>query len=491
MKTGTNLWLSRIERYSVVSLLALFWLGARQAAAEIPRYNGPGWKDDSGVAIALDPRTRSVYVTGYSDGGAATKMDIVTIKYDEDGVPSPSWPNVGFGVGVRRWDSPLHFADFGVKVALDAAGNVYVLGNTITDEWGSSDFITLKYSPDGILQWSIPYHFGSDFATSMALDGAGNIVVAGQSLTAGNSDYAVVKYSPNGAQSASWPDIGFGVGVRRYDGSSSDLLVGLAIDSGNNVYVTGSSSVGGKPNYVTLKYSPQGVLRWNKVHDRDSDLQYYAAGIAVDLNYVYVTGHSFAMGVGSDFVTLKYDLNGDLSPTWADIGDGVGVRRYNGWAAGADVPTGIVIDTVSNVWVTGHSMLPNGTRDFTTVRYTANGVSISRTENGTGNGDDVPLARSALSKGLLIAQVAVALVLLVGAGLFLQTVRNLRNVSVGFNPQNVLTFHLSLRAVSLSADRLARINSLSDRIVERVGNLSGVLSIGGSNYPFWQSRFMN
>jgi len=107
------------------------------------------------------------------------------------------------------------------------------------------------------------------------------------------------------------------------------------------------------------------------------------------------------------------------------------------------------------------------------------------------NSRSMSIQRSALSKGLLIAQVAVALVLVVGAGLFLQTVRNLRNVAVGFNPQNVLTFHLSLRAIPLTSDFSARISSLSDRIVEKVGSIPGVLSIGGSNYPFWQSRFMN
>jgi predicted lysophospholipase L1 biosynthesis ABC-type transport system permease subunit len=51
-------------------------------------------------------------------------------------------------------------------------------------------------------------------------------------------------------------------------------------------------------------------------------------------------------------------------------------------------------------------------------------------------------SRSLLAKSLLIAQVAISLVLLVGAGLFLRTLHNLRHVDIGFNPQNLLLFRV-------------------------------------------------
>ena len=52
-------------------------------------------------------------------------------------------------------------------------------------------------------------------------------------------------------------------------------------------------------------------------------------------------------------------------------------------------------------------------------------------------------SRNALGKGLLVAQVAISLVLLVGAGLFLRTVQNLRHVDVGFNAQNLALFRVN------------------------------------------------
>jgi predicted permease len=51
-------------------------------------------------------------------------------------------------------------------------------------------------------------------------------------------------------------------------------------------------------------------------------------------------------------------------------------------------------------------------------------------------------AVSRLSKGLIVAQVALSLLLLVGAGLFMRTLHNLQRVSLGFNQENLLVFKL-------------------------------------------------
>ena len=80
-------------------------------------------------------------------------------------------------------------------------------------------------------------------------------------------------------------------------------------------------------------------------------------------------------------------------------------------------------------------------------------------------GRSVVASRSILGKSLLVFQVAVSLVLIVGAGLFLRTLQNLRHVDVGFNPQNLLLFRVSpglnrydeKRTLALYNDMLARI----------------------------------
>ena len=49
---------------------------------------------------------------------------------------------------------------------------------------------------------------------------------------------------------------------------------------------------------------------------------------------------------------------------------------------------------------------------------------------------------SRLSKGLIVAQVALSLLLLIGAGLFIRTLYNLQRVNLGFNQDNLLLFRV-------------------------------------------------
>jgi predicted permease len=80
-------------------------------------------------------------------------------------------------------------------------------------------------------------------------------------------------------------------------------------------------------------------------------------------------------------------------------------------------------------------------------------------------------SRSFLSKMLLVAQVAISLVLLVGAGLFLRTLTNLRHVDVGFNPQNLLLFRVN---PTLNGYDEKRRTALYRDLLERMKAVPGV-----------------
>jgi putative ABC transport system permease protein len=66
---------------------------------------------------------------------------------------------------------------------------------------------------------------------------------------------------------------------------------------------------------------------------------------------------------------------------------------------------------------------------------------------------------------LVVAELAIAVVLLVGAGLLIQSLWRLHHVSPGLNPQNVLTFNVSLPDVRYPSEKQARFyNDLTTRI---------------------------
>jgi predicted permease len=78
---------------------------------------------------------------------------------------------------------------------------------------------------------------------------------------------------------------------------------------------------------------------------------------------------------------------------------------------------------------------------------------------------------SRLSKGLVVAQVALSLLLLIGAGLFIRTLYNLQHVDVGFNQQNLLLFSLQPEQAGYKEERLLQ---FYHQLFARLDNLPGV-----------------
>ena len=87
-------------------------------------------------------------------------------------------------------------------------------------------------------------------------------------------------------------------------------------------------------------------------------------------------------------------------------------------------------------------------------------------------------SRSFLGKSLMVAQVAISLVLVVGAGLFLRTLHNLRHVDVGFNPQSLLLFRVQPQLNRYDEKQTL---ALYDRLLERVAAAPGVRSTALAN----------
>lgn len=87
---------------------------------------------------------------------------------------------------------------------------------------------------------------------------------------------------------------------------------------------------------------------------------------------------------------------------------------------------------------------------------------------------------SRLRNGLVVAQMAIALVLLMGAALTAKSFWNLMQVSPGFRTEQVLAARVSLPA-SRYPDAL-RIAAFQRELLERVGNLPGIQSAGLTAY---------
>jgi predicted permease len=90
------------------------------------------------------------------------------------------------------------------------------------------------------------------------------------------------------------------------------------------------------------------------------------------------------------------------------------------------------------------------------------------------SGRSIAAGRSVLGKSLIVLQVAISLVLLVGSGLFLRTLHNLRQVEVGFNPNNLLLFRIS---PILNRYDEKRTYALYGDLLERIAAVPGVKAV--------------
>ena len=306
-------------------------------------------------------RVGSVYVAGQS-ASTGTFGDYVTIKYNA-------------GTGVQEWASTYNgagnYLDSATGMALDGTGNVYVAGYSIRNASMTPYLTTIKYNSSGTQQWvsHSEYPAGGWFTPAyISLSSVdASVLVAGSVTLGASADFGLMKYdTTDGSQE--W--------ARYYDGpvNGADTVVGLAVDSAGNAIITGSVTVatsGGElfdRDIAVRKYDAAGTLKWAASYGSSAWTNDDPAGVAVDADgNVFVAGNS---PTWEGWATLKYDgESGDLE--W--------ITTYTGLDEGQEVAAAIAVSAAGAIHVTGMS-----SGDYATVKY------VERSYRRCGLGDRHP-----------------------------------------------------------------------------------------------------
>jgi predicted permease len=96
--------------------------------------------------------------------------------------------------------------------------------------------------------------------------------------------------------------------------------------------------------------------------------------------------------------------------------------------------------------------------------------------------------RNPIARALVVLQVALSLVLMVGAGLFLRTLINLNSVDTGFNKENVLRLQIDASSAGYKEDS-PLLPALYRAIEERVSALPGVRAASFSLFTFHEGSW--
>lgn len=102
-------------------------------------------------------------------------------------------------------------------------------------------------------------------------------------------------------------------------------------------------------------------------------------------------------------------------------------------------------------------------------------VTALKQKAATASGGVLGLRRVVVS-----LQIGLSVLLLVGAGLFVRTIENLRHANAGFNTTHLVTFHIS---PVLAGYQQAQIASLEARVIDAMRDLPGVQGVAASDDP--------
>ena len=366
--------------------LAAIPVGERSASAAIQlgRVRLPFWR---GIVIVSALAFVAAIVTAINAFKHPATPINLTAKAPKPMLGSTDWifrfqPGPG-----DKWSEPS-------AVAATELDNVYVTGMVNTAKH-DTDFITMKLDKNGDKLWEARYDGPShdvDRARCMTVDGDENVFVAGESDSGndGNKasrlagvDIAVVKYDRNGHPSSTWPDEGFGMGVRRYNGprNGEDWPIQLMIVEDGSLYVLGKSWTKGTKNgkggfgIVLIKYSANGKREWAH-HFENGYGDDAPCGMTRDIGgNIYIAGTSRAeppSGPENDLLILKYSKNGTL--VWA--------KRWGVENHADDGSRSIVSDVTGNLTIVGSGRGLPGTPDANRTgllvwRFDANGQLVS------------------------------------------------------------------------------------------------------------------
>lgn len=306
-------------------------------------------------------------------------------------------------------------------IALDATGNIYVVGTTndqsnqfpdtanAFDRAGSgTDAFLTKLDPTANTSGNLYSGFiggsGNETGAAIAVVNSSTVIVAAnipdnnftvagsptQSSSGGGQDALIVVVNPTNAASAAASH----VASSYLGGSGTDTVTALAVDGSGNIYVAGSTASANFPNtsaiqssqdtgteaFVT-KLTPALVRSFSTYLGSDgTDI---ANAIAVDgSNNIYVAGETTSTATQTAAPTQLFGAVNSFDATLGGTKDGFVVKinsantafdyaTYFGGSGNADIIRGLAVDSNGAVYITGET-------DSNDLNFTASALQTAQ-----------------------------------------------------------------------------------------------------------------
>ncbi len=281
---------------------------------------------------AFDPAGNLVVVGSNTDmPRRPITGQLMVAKYGPDGQLLPGWPKFHTDP-VYRWNE-------GQDVALDGSGNMAIAGYSIVDG-RSWVFSVWRLDAEGNMLPGWPQYPASSHAygTGVVITSSGDVVACGSSGRTGRDRILVAKYRPDGAAAEGWPKALEPVSGQ--EAFSYDIIQ----DADGNLVIAGySGSAAGGRDAVLYKLDPEGNVLpgWPKVWDSGPGTfdEYFALSQDAGGDYCVVGTGQGASEDGGRLLVTRYGPDGEQRPGWPQVYGQDGVRNYSppdAWRGGVD-----------------------------------------------------------------------------------------------------------------------------------------------------------
>ncbi len=278
------------------------------------------WKryEDYCIGLVIDGFD-NIYITGNSYNYSMGRYDIFLLKLNTSG--QEEW--------TRIWGGNSN--DVVNAITTDILGNIYLLGQT-SSFGGDDELLLVKYNSFGILQWNI--FWNADVrGCAILIDSSNDIYIAGIYYIHNYEDLGLTQYEIfllkyNSDRIMQW--------FQKWSVNEYDRP--MLIDSSLNLYIRGYTN---SSKNILAKYNSSGVFLWEHILNQTSgDYE----DIALDsFENVYVTGTNSINRDDSEIFIRKFNSSGIL--LWE--------KSVKGLGSGSFSCNAINLDSTDNIYITG------------------------------------------------------------------------------------------------------------------------------------------
>ena len=374
------------------------------------------------VALKIDSLGR-ILITGLTDstpgenGLTGGYSQIVVARYTDDGSLDPSFGNGGVAINTIAGTSFVYIK----SMVIDGADNIVIAGQinindvpvAIVGSYTSAVVLDSTFGNGGFETTTVGVR---NYINTIAIDSTGRIVAGGISFDSENRSFLTLfRYSDSGVLDSTFGSNG--IETTSVEGYTESQIISIGIDiTGKIVAAAAASAANGQYYFILGRYTSAGVLDSTFGNE---GIESITAGVGIwpssiiidDSNRIIAGGYNWDIQDNYSPILMRFTSSGLLDPTFGNAGIVTG--KYDPAATTWDDEVlSVSIDNLGNILTGGYRRIGPNQNTFVVARYLSGDAASSNNNNNSGSNEATIAAARAQAEAAAAKKLADAVSLL-------------------------------------------------------------------------------